>query len=149
MSGAALLLGALIGCGAASGEPAESALLVVEKTSLGGEPEANRRWRVETDGDLFFVANRAPVEAGVVWNVPFPTEPLARLDAASLAALREQVQSPALWGLVDQSATGVEDGMRLRLTLRRGGDTKELTFDNVEPAPVKALMTQLGALTRR
>ena len=51
MSGAALLLGALIGCGAASGEPAGTALLVVEKTSLGGEPEANRRWRVETDGD--------------------------------------------------------------------------------------------------
>ncbi len=149
MSGAVLVLGALLGCGAASGEPAGAALLVVEKTSLGGEPEANRRWRVEHDGALFFVANRAPVAAGVVWNVPFPTEPLARLDAAALDALREQVQSPALWGLRDQSAPGMEDGTRLRLTLRKGSDTKELTFDNVEPAPVKALMAQLGALSRR
>lgn len=114
----------------------EGLILHFEKLSLGNEPEANRRWQLTTDGVLLFSKNQPPVPRGTVYNTEL--KEVRRLDAQDIAHLLQTARDAGFWtGPRHLLNDSVEDGVRLRLTIRDGDTVGQLVVDNGDSAAVQ------------
>jgi hypothetical protein len=116
----------------------DGVILLFEKVSLGNEPEANRRWKVSEDGTVWFSKNRTPVPPDQEFNQDF--ERLASLSAEQRQALLETARKAGFWTAPETiQDDAVEDGMRLRLTIRDQGQVKRIMADNARSEVIEAI----------
>jgi hypothetical protein len=117
-------------------------ILLFEKISLGTEAEANRRWKVSGDGTVWFSKNKPPVARGEDFNQPF--ERLGSLSAEQRQAVLDTARSAGFWEAPERVGNeAVEDGMRLRLTVRDGDKVRTIIADNEKSPAIEAVTAKL------
>jgi hypothetical protein len=120
----------------------DGAMLLFEKISLGNEPEANRRWRVDTDGTVWFSKNKPPVPAAEDFNQPLAK--LAEISQADRDSLLAAARESGFWEAPEHvEDKAVEDGMRLQLTIRDGERVRRIQADNTASPAIEAVTQAL------
>ena len=125
----------------------EDVIVLYEKLSIGNEPEANRRWKLLSSGELLFSSNRPPVPRGTEFNTEYRS--LGHLPPEQVGALLDLARQSRFWSADPHCVDpNVEDGMRLRLTIRDGDRVGRLISDNCAETPIQPIADALTNAVR-